>query len=55
MNFSDTDLREMILAQIPADGFSIGNIKMMNTLKKAGKAGLEKKDYEEIRAESAAY
>lgn len=49
MNFSDTDLREMILAQIPADGASIGNIKMVNALKKAGNAGLEKKDYEEIR------
>jgi len=49
MNFSDHDLREMILAQMPSDGAAIGNIKMMDMLKKAGNADLEKKDYERIR------
>ena len=49
MNFSDNDLREMILAQMPSDGSAIGNIKMMDMLKKAGNADLEKNDYERIR------
>jgi hypothetical protein len=35
MNLSDHNLREMILAQMPADGAAIGNIKMMDMLKKS--------------------
>lgn len=43
MNFSDHDLREMILAQMPSDGSAIGNIKMMDLLKKPGMPILKKK------------
>ena len=49
MNFSDQDLKTIIMENVPSDGSAIGNIKLRNTIEKENHTSFEKTDFERIR------